>query len=124
MMNFGNVIYEDIEKNEYLNELYENLLFNYSVVFLKTNDEKRNINLEDLLQFADILSKSNHPTKAEWHKVWGQEIASIAKYVYPNNSTVDCYLNSILSNNGNYRGLDLMNFDTFSDGFLGDVYNE
>lgn len=124
MMNFGNVIYEDIEQNEYLNELYENLLFNYSIGLLKTDDEMKKVNLEDLLIFADILSKSNHPTNAEKHKVWGQEIASIAKCVYPNNSTVDCYLNSILSNNGNYRGLYLMRFDTFSDGFLGDVYNE
>lgn len=123
-MNFGNVIYEDIEQNEYLNELYENLLFNYSIWLLKTDDEMKKVNLEDLLIFADILSKSNHPTNSEKHKVWGQEIASIAKCVYPNNSTVDCYLNSILSNNGNYRGLDLMRFDTFSDGFLGDVYNE
>lgn len=123
-MNFGNVIYEDIEHNEYLNELYENLLFNYSVTLLQTNDEKRYVNLEDLLRFADILSKSNHPINAERHKVWGQEIASIAGSVYPNNSAVNYYLNSVLSNNGNYRGLELMNFDSFSDGFLSDVYNE
>ena len=123
-MNFGNIIYEDIEQNEYLNELYENLLFNYSIALLQTNDKKRELNLEDLLAFADILSKSNHPTNAEYHKVWGQEIASLAKYVYPNNFTVDYYLNSILSTNGNYRGLDLMGFNTFSDGFLGDIYNE
>ena len=123
-MNFGNIIYKDIEQNEYLNELYENLLFNYSIRLLQTDDEMKELNLEDLLIFADILSKSNHPTNAGKHKVWGQEIASIAKYVYPNNSIVDCYLNSILSNNGNYRGLDLMGFDTFSDGFLGDIYNQ
>ena len=123
-MNFGNIIYEDIEQNEYLNELYENLLFNYSIALLQTNDKKRELNLEDLLAFADILSKSNHSTNAEYHKVWGQEIASLAKYVYPNNFTVDYYLNSILSTNGNYRGLDLMGFNTFSDGFLGDIYNE
>lgn len=123
-MNFGNIIYEDIEQNEYLNELYENLLFNYSIALLQTNDKKRELNLEDLLAFADILSKSNHPTNAEYHKVWGQEIASLAKYIYPNNFTVDYYLNSILSTNGNYRGLDLMGFNTFSDGFLGDIYNE
>lgn len=123
-MNFGNIIYEDIEQNEYLNELYENLLFNYSIALLQTNDKKRELNLEDLLAFADILSKSNHPTNAEYHKVWGQEIASLAKYVYPNNFTVDYYLNSILSTNGNYRGLDLMGFNTFSDGFLSDIYNE
>lgn len=123
-MNFGNVIYENIEKNEYLNELYENLLFNYSIKLLQTDDEMKQVNLEDLLIFADILSKSNHPINAEKHKVWGQEIASIAKVVYPNRPIVNCYLNSILSNNGNYRGLDLMKFDTFSDGFLGDIYNE
>lgn len=123
-MNFGKVIYEDIEQNEYLNELYENLLFNYSIKLLQTDDEMKEVNLEDLLIFADILSKSNHPTNAEKHKVWGQEIASIAKYVYPNKSIVDYYLNSILSSNGNYRGLDLMGFDTFSDGLLGDIYNQ
>lgn len=123
-MTFGEALYKDIEQNEYLNELYNNLLHNYSISILGTDEKEKELNIEDLLRFADILSKSCHHSNADKHKVWGQEIASVVKALYPNEIMVDYYLNSILSYNGNFRGLDLLNYELFNDGFLSDIYNE
>ena len=78
-MTLGETIYNNIEKNEYLNELYSKILFNYSLKLLNINKPSQEFDLEDALQFADILSKSNHPQNAERHKTWGQEIISILK---------------------------------------------
>lgn len=122
-MILGETIYNDIDKNEYLNEIYSNILYNYSLKLLNINDEVKEINIEDALRFADILSKSNHPTNAERHKIWGQEIASILKQLYPKDEIVDCYLNSILVNTGNYRGLSLMNYQMNNDSILDNLYN-
>jgi hypothetical protein len=34
-VSLGNVIFDDIDKNPYLNELYENILYNYSLRLFK-----------------------------------------------------------------------------------------
>lgn len=59
MTTIGAAIYKDIEQNEYLNKLYDNLLFNYGLQLFGLKDVKaRELNVRDLLRFADILSKS------------------------------------------------------------------
>ncbi|MEG1751932.1 MAG: DEAD/DEAH box helicase [Clostridia bacterium] len=121
-MILGEILYEDIEDNEYLQELYGDILFNYSSLLLKSN-EYRDFNIEDALKFADILSKSNHTKNAEYHKIWAQEIASILKQLYPQKEIVDCYLNAILTNTGNFRGLSLMNYQLSGDGIFDKLYN-
>ena len=68
-------IYKDIDENEYLLELYDSLLHNYSCRLLRVNEADDPVDVEDALRFADILSKSTYPGKSDQHKVWGQEIA-------------------------------------------------
>ena len=70
MTTIGAAIYKDIEQNEYLNKLYDNLLFNYGLQLFRLKDVKaRELNVRDLLRFADILSKSVDAEKAEQHKL-------------------------------------------------------
>lgn len=121
-MILGGILYDDIDKNEYLEEIYNKILLNYSSLLLNIN-EFEDFNLQDALRFADILSKSNHPTKSEKHKIWAQEIASILKQLYPNEKIIDYYLNSILTNTGNYRGLSLMNYHSSGNSILDNLYN-
>ena len=46
----GAAIYKDIEKNEYLNKLYDNLLFNYGLqLFVLKNVVPSELNVKDLL---------------------------------------------------------------------------
>ena len=123
-MTLGETIYNNIEKNEYLNELYSKILFNYSLKLLNINKPSQEFDLEDVLQFADILSKSNHPQNAERHKTWGQEIISILKQLYPDNEVVDAYLNSVLSSSGNFPGMDLLKNNFSNDSFLNGLYTE
>lgn len=123
-MTLGETIYNNIEKNEYLNELYTKILYNYSLKLLNINEHHQEFDLEDILQFADILSKSNHPQNAERHKTWGQEIISILKQLYPDNEVVDAYLNSVLSSSGNFPGIDLLNNNFPNNSFLNNLYTE
>ena len=107
LVKLGDVIYEDIENNDYLNELYKNILYNYAVVTLRITDIKqlRGINVEDALRFADILSKSTHPQNADKHKIWAQEIITLLRALYPKDSLVDYYAGAVLASTGNFLGL-------------------
>jgi len=57
-VSLSNVIFDDIDKNPYLNELYENILYNYSLRLFQIKSEYKPVNISDALRFADILSKS------------------------------------------------------------------
>lgn len=100
-INLSDVLFADIEKNPYLNELYENILYNYSLHFFHIKRERKPVNVSDALRFADVLSKSH----SDSHLTWAQEIVALLKETEPDDIAVDVYMNSVLSNTGNYRGL-------------------
>lgn len=99
-------IYTDIDKNDYLLELYSELLRAYSRKLFNrstpTFDEKK---LSDLLRFADILSKSTCPKNAGMHKVWSQQIIALLDKLYHNDYKVGFYKYSILTACNNFQGL-------------------
>lgn len=104
----GESIYKDLESNEYLQEIYCAILFNYSLkLFGIRNIEPIQFSLVDALRFADILSKSTDLSKAELHRVWAQEIVALLNTLYPENHSVKYCLGSVLANVCNYRGLSL-----------------
>lgn len=105
----GDAIFADIDTNPYLNELYDNILYNYSMKLFRIDGVKRKaVNVEDALRFADILSKSTNPKNADNHKVWAQEMVALLKAIEPQNPAVEFYLGSVLLSTGNYRGLAMM----------------
>lgn len=105
----GESVFSDIEKSPYLNETYENLLFNYALKIFNVPDGiTMPVEIDDALQFADILSNSVNNSKISQHKIWSQEIVALLKDLYPQNSKVDVFMNNIMSNNGNYRGLSIL----------------
>ena len=109
MTTIGAALFDGLEKNEYLNELYDAILYNYGIMLFGLNDiEPREINVQDAMRFADILSKSIHPEMAEVHKLWGQEIAALMAALYPDNEEVEYYLGSVLTSVSNYRGVSLL----------------
>lgn len=104
----GDSIFKDIETNEYLQEIYNAILFNYSLnLFGIPKKNPAEFNLVDALRFADLLSKSTDPTKSELHKVWAQEIVALLNTLYPQNESVEFVMGSVLTNVCNYRGLSL-----------------
>ncbi len=104
----GDSIFKDIESNEYLQEIYNAILFNYSLkLFGIPNKKPVQFNLIDALRFADLLSKSTDSLKAELHKVWAQEIVALLDALYPQNDSVQFVMGSVLTNVCNYRGLSL-----------------
>lgn len=98
-------LYRDIEKNEYLNEIYDALRTNYSIRLFGYNRPLKEINVRDAVRFADLLAKSTHKENAERHHLWGQEIAILLNLLYPDNKIIKYYLGSVLSTLGNYRAL-------------------
>lgn len=102
----GEVLFDDIEDNEYLNELYNELIRNYTrkLVGREVNpfDSKK---MDDLLRFADVLSKSNDVNKSGIHKIWGQQIVAILDKLYPNNYKIKFFKYSVLTACNNYQGL-------------------
>lgn len=104
----GDNIFNDIETNEYLQELFNAVLYNYSLkLFGIKNKERVQFNITDALRFADLLSKSTDNAKSEYHKVWAQEIVALLCDLYPENENVKFYMGSVLTNVCNYRGLSL-----------------
>lgn len=98
-------IYRDIDKDPYLNEIYESLLYNYSLDLFGLDRPQKQIQIKDALRFADLLSKSTYAPTADRDHQWGQEIATLLHLVYPQDESVRYYLGSVLSAVGNYRGL-------------------
>ena len=109
----GDVIFADIEENAYLNELYENILYNYALRLFQLDKSKplKPYNLIDALRFADILSKSNHPERKDAQKMWAQEIVILLNQLEENNPLVKLYAGSVFSSTGNHQGLKQINAD-------------
>lgn len=98
---------EDIEKDSYLNELYEAALYNYALQLFGINSERKTLRVSDTLRFADLLSKSSGLKNSERHRTWAQEIVALLEKLEPDNPAIKVYLGSVLSAAGNFQGLDI-----------------
>lgn len=107
MSTLGSAIFNNIESNEYLQEIFEAILTNYSYsLFRMQKLQPKNFNLSHALRFADLLSKSVDSSNSEKHKIWAQEIVALLNFLYPENEIVKYYMRSVLTNVSNYLGLD------------------
>lgn len=109
----GDAIFADIESNVYLNELYDKILFNYAIRLFQLEKQKapKEFELTAALRFADLLSKSNHSTRSDTHKMWAQEIVILLNQLYGDNALVKLYAGSVFSSTGNHQGLKQINAD-------------
>lgn len=107
----GDAIFNSIDDNDFLNVLYDNMLYNYAILKLHLEgfQQARSVDVNAALRFADLLSKSTHETKADAHKMWAQEIITLLLELYPQNEDVAYYAGSVLSNVGNFRGKEIVN---------------
>ena len=121
----GHAIFAGIKANPYLNELYGNILYNYSLMLLKNETTPRKeVSIKDALRFADVLSKSIDNKDADLHRIWAQEIVALLDKLYPQSEAIRYYMGSVLSNTGNFRGLDLRVPDYTSASVLDRLYAE
>ena len=102
----GDLVFADIDSNEFLKQLYANLLYNYGLHRLGLVDRQPyDVDVEAALRFADLLSKSTHPTNRDRHRVWAQEIALLCHILYPNDPRTKAYVPAVFTTLGNYPGL-------------------
>ena len=121
----GAVLFDGIEDNPYLNELYDAILYNYGRhLFKLTNLPEKEINVPAALRFADILSKSVHEQNAETHKLWAQEIVALLNALYPDDETIQYYLGSVLTSVSNFRGVSLKAADYVSADLLDRIFTQ
>ena len=123
----GALILDDIENNEYLNRLYNNILYNYGMHKMMLGTGKRAarpIDVRDALQFADLLSKSNHPTRSDKHKQWAQEIVILLTELYPDDEDVKLITGSVFLNTGNHQGMTIINSDFRGISVFEKIYSE
>lgn len=105
----GEFLFSEIDNNEYLQELYSDILYNYTKKLFKLEKSpSKELNIEHALRFADILSKSNHSVNADKHKIISQEMVALLNELYPNNDNIKYYLGSVLDNVGNFQGKDMI----------------
>lgn len=124
-INLGTAIFQDLHYNPYLNELYDNILYNYSTrMFGVRGNEPRHVDIEDAMRFADILSKSTDPQNADKHKIMAQEIMALLHKIEPEHPAVNFYLGSVLLSAGNFRGLAMVTPDHQSNTLLEKLYAE
>jgi len=106
VIRLGEVIFAGIDRNPYLNELYNNILFNYALYLFGIEKVKpKPLNITDALKFADVLSKSTDDENSDRHKIWAQEIVALLKALYPDNYEIKDYLGAVLLNTENFLGL-------------------
>lgn len=110
----GAAIFADIDANEYLNKLYEKILYNYALHLLQLDQKKQPMEFDkkemrDALRFADLLAKSNDPEKASAHKIWAQEIVILLNELYPEHPLIKLYAGDVFSSVGNHKGIERIN---------------
>lgn len=106
-MELGEYIFGDLEKNAYLLKLYTDLLKLYAIKQFNIDKELviEDINIKNLLRFADLLSKSTNSKKEQFHKNIAQNIVILLKKLYPDNTNITATFISVLNNINNYRNL-------------------
>lgn len=113
--NLGDAIFGDIDNNPFLNELYDDILYNYAITKFNLTDKRqmREINVVSALRFADLLSKSTHAMNRDKHKMWAQEIIILLYSLYPDNPDVKFYAGSVFANTGNYQARRIIDSDFY-----------
>lgn len=105
-------IYEGIDKNDYLIELYDELLKSYTrKLFNRSNPDFNAKKFNDLLSFADLLSKSTGTKNSGLHKTWSQQIIALLEKLYPKNNKIYILKYSILNSCSNFLGLKTAELD-------------
>ena len=121
----GAVLFDGIEENPYLNELYDAILYNYGrQLFGLTNLPEKEISVPAALRFADILSKSVHTQNEETHKLWAQEIVALLNALHPDDELIQYYLGSVLTSVSNFRGVSLKAADYVSADLLDQIFTQ
>lgn len=109
VLRFGDVFFAELNQDTYLKKIYEDILYNYAVkLFRFTKRRKYEIPINDALSFADLLSKSNHITLSDSHKMWAQEIVTMLQYLYPEDQKIRYMAGSVLTSIDNFQGSNIV----------------
>lgn len=120
MIKIGDLLFNEIESNEYLHTLFNRVTENYSYLLIDRNYDVDLTGKEkiDALRFADILSKCSIETKKDRCFNLSQALVTMLSKIYPEDDMVKHYLGSILTNVNNYFGLSNISYEYINADFL------
>lgn len=98
-------IFRNLEKDDYLLELFQELLEAYCNKLFNKNNSKIGFDLNDILRFADLLSHSEGQEESEFHHNLSQGIMAMIDSLYPRNEKVKFFEKTILKTLNNYVAL-------------------
>ncbi len=105
---FGEALHWDLANDGYLQEIYENLLFNYALeLFGFKSIQKREVVLEDALRFADLLTKTIDHDNPDADKSWAQEMVCLLNVTMPETPALRYITGNVYADASNYKGLQL-----------------
>ena len=112
-------IFDSLYRDEYLLELYDGLLRNYTrLIFGRHVETMAPKDVADLLKFAELLANSPYGSQ----KVWAQQIVALLDKLVPGDEAIIESKRYVLLTCTNYKGLG--NEMTLSGDFLDDLSNE
>ena len=119
----GYAIFSGLEKNEYLNEIYDALLHNDFLRLFCINDTApKAVSTEDALRFADLLSKSVNTEQSERHRslqyVMGSVLSSTSNYLGLQHSVPDFQENNVFDRLSDEVNRDYLRIPSQKNGFF------
>lgn len=122
---FGETLHWDLANDKYLQEIYENLLFNYALgLFDLKNIPAREVVLEDALRFADLLTKTIDHNNPDADKSWAQEMICLLNVTMPESPALSYITGNVYADASNYKGLQLASPEYASADLFGSAFHE
>ncbi|OYS78987.1 hypothetical protein CBG04_07850 [Limosilactobacillus reuteri] len=91
----GEYLYEELEENEYLQKLEDVLAKQFARKQAGQSYWMSNKQFQDLLRFADLLSKSFNEARSLDQKIRAVSIMEKLKYLYPKHRAVEFFKRSV-----------------------------
>ena len=119
--NFASFLYKNILQEQSFQELFNELLLNYTIKLINKNTDEYDTKYNKLLRYADILSLSEF----EEHQNIAQQIVIILSQIFPNEEIVKIFKENVYKNVSNFASIELLRskneLSNTDDNFLSDL---
>lgn len=119
--NFASFLYKNILQEQSFQELFNELLLNYTIKLINKNTDEYYTKYNKLLRYADILSLSEF----EEHQNIAQQIVIILSQIFPNEEIVKIFKENVYKNVSNFASIELLKskneLSNTDDNFLSDL---
>lgn len=102
--NFAEFLYKNILQEQSFQDLFNDLLINYTIKLVNNSSEKYDLKYNKLLRYADVLSLSEE----EEHQNIAQQIVIILSQLFPDEKNIKIFKENVYRNVSNFASIDLL----------------